>query len=290
MNIYAVIITFNPVIANVTNLVKTLLSQNVKVVIVDNNSKNRSEFDSFISTHIIFLEDNLGIAKAQNVGIDYAKNDNAEYIVFFDQDSTICDNFISDLMFDYRELENNGVQVGSIGSRFMDERFSFFYPSINYNNGKRERVDTENIIEPTKSTLLISSGSLVSISTLLSVGLMRENYFIDYVDTEWCFRAESKGYINYISSRAVMKHAVGDNMIENRYFKTPIHSPFRRYYITRNAFYMLKEPHIPKGVAIRQIFVNFIQQIIIIINEKNKKGYIMSFYSGVKDGLKYLVD
>jgi len=289
MNIYAVIITFNPVIANVTNLVKTLLSQNVKVVIVDNNSKNRSEFDSFISTHIIFLEDNLGIAKAQNVGIDYAKNDNAEYIVFFDQDSTICDNFISDLMFDYRELENNGVQVGSIGSRFMDERFSFFYPSINYNNGKRERVDTENIIEPTKSTLLISSGSLVSISTLLSVGLMRENYFIDYVDTEWCFRAESKGYSNYISSRAVMKHAVGDNMIENRYFKTPIHSPFRRYYITRNAFYMLKEPHIPKGVAIRQIFVNFIQQIIIIINEKNKKGYIMSFYSGVKDGLKYLV-
>lgn len=289
MNIYAVIITFNPVIANVTNLVKTLLSQNVKVVIVDNNSKNRSEFDSFISTHIIFLEDNLGIAKAQNVGIDYAKNDNAEYIVFFDQDSTICDNFISDLMFDYRGLENNGVQVGSIGSRFMDERFSFFYPSINYNNGKRERVDTENIIEPTKSTLLISSGSLVSISTLLSVGLMRENYFIDYVDTEWCFRAESKGYSNYISSRAVMKHAVGDNMIENRYFKTPIHSPFRRYYITRNAFYMLKEPHIPKGVAIRQIFVNFIQQIIIIINEKNKKGYIMSFYSGVKDGLKYLV-
>ena len=290
MRIYAVIITFNPVIANVTNLVKTLLLQNVKVVIVDNNSKNKSEFDSFISTHIIFLEDNLGIAKAQNVGIDYAKNDNAEYIVFFDQDSTICDNFISDLMFDYRELENNGVQVGSIGPRFMDERFSFFYPSINYNNGKRERVDTENIIEPTKSTLLISSGSLVSISTLLSVGLMRENYFIDYVDTEWCFRAESKGYINYISSRAVMKHAVGDNMIENRYFKTPIHSPFRRYYITRNAFYMLKEPHIPKGVAIRQIFVNFIQQIIIIINEKNKKGYIMSFYSGVKDGLKYLVD
>ena len=289
MNIYAVIITFNPVIANVTNLVKTLLSQNVKVVIVDNNSKNRSEFDSFISTHIIFLEDNLGIAKAQNVGIDYAKNDNAEYIVFFDQDSTICDNFISDLMFDYRELENNGVKVGSIGPRFMDERFSFFYPSINYNNGKRERVDTENIIEPTKSTLLISSGSLVSISTLLSVGLMRENYFIDYVDTEWCFRAESKGYSNYISSRAVMKHAVGDNMIENRFFKTPIHSPFRRYYITRNAFYMLKEPHIPKGVAFRQIIVNFVQQMIIIFHEKSKKSYVISFFSGIRDGLKYIL-
>lgn len=290
-NVGVVVISFNPEIENLKNLVNQLLIyKNISVYVVD----NASSFNVDVGIQderlkLIKLKENTGIAKAQNVGIDYAEKNNAEYIVFFDQDSTIPDNFINDLMFDYKQLEIQGLKIGAIGPRFMDERFSFFYPSINYNNGKRERIDTENINKPTKSTLLISSGSLVSTSTLLSVGLMRENYFIDYVDTEWCFRAESKGYSNYISSRAVMKHAVGDNMIENRYFKTPIHSPFRRYYITRNAFYMLKEPHIPKGVAIRQIFVNFIQQIIIIINEKNKKGYIMSFYSGVKDGLKYLV-
>ena len=290
-NVGVVVISFNPEIENLKNLVNQLLIyKNISVYVVD----NASSFNVDVGIQderlkLIKLKENTGIAKAQNVGIDYAEKNNAEYIVFFDQDSTIPDNFINDLMFDYKQLEIQGLKIGAIGPRFMDERFSFFYPSINYNNGKRERIDTENINKPTKSTLLISSGSLVSTSTLLSVGLMRENYFIDYVDTEWCFRAESKGYNNYISSRAVMKHAVGDNMIENRYFKTPIHSPFRRYYITRNAFYMLKEPHIPKGVAIRQIFVNFIQQIIIIINEKNKKGYIMSFYSGVKDGLKYLV-
>ncbi len=289
MKIFSIIVTYNPNIEHLTKLVNLLIFQNVDVVIVDNKSNNFSEFGSLKLRKLIILEDNLGIAKAQNKGIEYAIQQNAEYIVFFDQDSTICDNFISDLMFDYRELENNGVKVGSIGPRFMDERFSFFYPSINYNNGKRERVDTENIIEPTKSTLLISSGSLVSISTLLSVGLMRENYFIDYVDTEWCFRAESKGYSNYISSRAVMKHAVGDNMIENRFFKTPIHSPFRRYYITRNAFYMLKEPHIPKGVAFRQIIVNFVQQMIIIFHEKSKKSYVISFFSGIRDGLKYIL-
>ncbi|MGL4585745.1 MAG: rhamnosyltransferase [Acinetobacter ursingii] len=290
-NVGVVVISFNPEIENLKNLVNQLLIyKNILVYVVD----NASSFNVDVGIQderlkLIKLKENTGIAKAQNVGIDYAEKNNAEYIVFFDQDSTIPDNFINDLMFDYKQLEIQGLKIGAIGPRFMDERFSFFYPSINYNNGKRERIDTENINKPTKSTLLISSGSLVSTSTLLNVGLMRENYFIDYVDTEWCFRAESKGYSNYISSRAVMKHAVGDNMIENRYFKTPIHSPFRRYYITRNAFYMLKEPHIPKGVAIRQIFVNFIQQIIIIINEKNKKGYIMSFYSGVKDGLKYLV-
>ena len=45
---------------------------------------------------------------------------------------------------------------------------------------------------------------------------------------------------------------------------------------------MLKEPHIPKGVAIRQIFVNFIQQIIIIINEKNKKAILCLFIRALR--------
>lgn len=292
VRIIAIIVSYNPSAKNLNRLILSLTDDpRVLVNLVDNGTPEKL-FSEIVNGERITktkLESNVGIATAQNKGIEYAIQKNADFVIFFDQDSTISDNFINDLMFDYKQLEIQGLKIGAIGPRFMDERFKFFYPSINYNNGKRERIDTENINKPTKSTLLISSGSLVSTSTLLSVGLMRENYFIDYVDTEWCFRAESKGYNNYISSRAVMKHAVGDNMIENRYFKTPIHSPFRRYYITRNAFYMLKEPHIPKGVAIRQIFVNFIQQIIIIINEKNKKGYIMSFYSGVKDGLKYLV-
>lgn len=41
-------------------------------------------------------------------------------------------------MFDYKQLEIQGLKIGAIGPRFMDERFSFFYPSINYNNGKEK--------------------------------------------------------------------------------------------------------------------------------------------------------
>jgi rhamnosyltransferase len=71
---------------------------------------------------------------------------------------------------------------------------------------------------------------------------MRENYFIDYVDTEWCIRAEAMGYKNYVSSKAVMKHAIGDNILKFKYFNVPVHSPFRRYYRVRNAFYGKRKP------------------------------------------------
>ncbi len=287
MRVYALIITFNPVIANVTNLVKTLLLQNVKVVIVDNNSKNKSEFDSFISTHIIFLEDNLGIAKAQNVGIDYAKNDNAEYIVFFDQDSAICDNFISDLMFDYKQLETQGLKIGAIGPRFIDDRHDFYYKTINLSkSGFRKKMDVSNITQPIHSSLLISSGSLISVETLKNVGLMRENYFIDYVDTEWCIRAESQGYKNYMSSKAVMRHTIGDKILQFGFFNVPVHSPFRRYYRVRNAMYMLHEPHVPFLLFLREMIFNFVHQMILVCSEKEKNAYLKSYLNGIRDGFR----
>lgn len=60
--------------------------------------------------------------------------------------------------------------------------------------------------------------------------------FIDYVDTEWCFRALSKGYKLYMSEKAVMRHSVGDDTINLLNFKIPVHSGYRRYYRVRNLF------------------------------------------------------
>ncbi|MBF7688988.1 rhamnosyltransferase [Acinetobacter rathckeae] len=293
----AVIVTFNPNIENLYSLVNCLSNQKVKTVfIVDNGSKNILDlqvFDGAVSSttklELILLNGNYGIAKAQNVAIDLALQRNLSYLIFFDQDSAIPEDFINNLMQDYKEIESQGINVGLIGPRFIDSRYNFFYKTIDYSSGHRKKLDVSNITTPMRSTLLISSGSMASLDAIKKVGLMREAYFIDYVDTEWCFRFESLGYENFISSRAVMKHAVGDSIIEFKFFNTPIHSPFRRYFVTRNAFYMFKEAHIPKIVPTRQIFVNLIQQIIILLHSKNKISYIKAFFKGIKDGVQYLV-
>ncbi|OTG56122.1 rhamnosyltransferase [Acinetobacter sp. ANC 4204] len=286
MKIYAVIITFNPNVDNVSKLAQSLLLQNVNVVVVDNNSKNKSDLNSLMSTHSIMLSDNVGIAKAQNVGIDYAEENNAEYVVFFDQDSSIPDNYIDDLISDYKQLEIQGLKIGAIGPRFIDERFGFYYKTVNITkHGFREKMDVSSIDYPKHSALLISSGSLVSVETLKSIGLMRENYFIDYVDTEWCIRAEANGYKNYVSSKASMMHTIGDDVLQFKYFNVPVHSPFRRYYRVRNAYYMYREPHVPKLLAIREIIFNLVHQLILILFISKKKEYIASYLRGVKDGI-----
>lgn len=285
MKIYAVIISYNPNVKNLENLIKSLLAQKVSVILVDNASTPFLLNNSLVVEKIT-LSSNSGIAKAQNIGIRAAMLNNAEYIIFFDQDSSIENNFIKNIHDDYLFLKNKGINVGAIGPRFIDERFNFYYKALDMQkNGLRKKIDVSNIKEPIHAAVLISSGSFVEVEALNKIGLMRENYFIDYVDTEWCIRAESLGFENYISSKAVMKHAIGDDVLQFKYFNVPVHSPFRRYYRVRNAYYLFREPHVPILLTFREIFFNFIHQTILVLYKNKKKDYIKSYLSGLKDGL-----
>ncbi|UVA99434.1 glycosyltransferase family 2 protein [Acinetobacter lwoffii] len=286
MNISSVIITFNPNI-NVINLINALNFQNVTPIIVDNGSKN-FDFSSVddIQSHLIRLKDNLGIATAQNRGIERAIELGADYIIFFDQDSTIPDNFVQDMIDDYQFISKQNIKIGALGPRFIDERYNFYYKTISISkHGLKTKHDVSEIKVPFNSTLLISSGSFICVETLKQVGLMRDEYFIDYVDTEWCLRAESLGFKNYISAKAVMKHTIGDNVLNFKFMNVPVHSAFRRYFRVRNAFYMLREPHVPLILFIRELVGNTVHQFILILFEKNSWSYIKSYFKGLKDGI-----
>lgn len=288
MNIFSVIVTFNPNLENVERLVNQLSNQIVIPFIVDNGSNENclSELENIKGARKIFLDNNYGIATAQNKGIEFAIENGADYIIFFDQDSSISADYIQALYQDYQYLIEKGVKVGAIGPRFIDDRYNFYYKTISVNkSGFRKKHDVSKITEPLHSTLLISSGSLISVETLKSIGFMRDYYFIDYVDTEWCLRAESMGHKNFVSANAVMRHTIGDNVLKFKFFNVPVHSAFRRYFRVRNAFFMMHEPHVPFMLVLREIIFSFIHQIILIMFEKNKWQYINSYFRGLKDGL-----
>lgn len=284
-DIWAVIISYNPNFLNLKNLINQLNKQNVGVIVVDNGSTN-SFLMNELGCELIKLGNNKGIAIAQNKGIEWVIDNGGKYIIFFDQDSSISEGYVKNIFEDYQLLKSQKVSVGTIGPRFIDERYGFFYKTVNISKyGFRDKIDVSGISQPKHSALLISSGSLVSIDTLTHVGFMRENYFIDYVDTEWCIRAESKGCKNYISAKATMRHTIGDNVLQFKYFNVPVHSSFRRYYRVRNAYYMLREPHVPKLLAFREIIFNFVHQLILVFFEKDKKGYMKSYLKGCVDGI-----
>lgn len=285
--IYAVIVTYNPDIDNVKTLIEELKRQNVLSIIVDNGTLSESNKRLLTGiTNLVNLESNMGIAKAQNEGIALAETFGANYILFFDQDSQIKSNFVENLINDFKKLEEKKCRIGTIGPVFVDSRYKFFYKQIRLNKfGIRKKINPEHLNEPFEATLIISSGSLVPIDVIRDVGVMDENLFIDYVDTEWCLRAISKGYGVYVSTSARMEHAIGDKMINFFGYHVPVHSPIRRYYRIRNAIIFSKMNHIPIIVKVRDNIMNCIHQTILVITQKDKMKNISILFKAIRDGL-----
>ncbi|KTF16417.1 rhamnosyltransferase [Pseudoalteromonas carrageenovora] len=277
--IYAVIVTFNPEPGNLLCLVNALINNQVTPVIVDNGS----DMPVSANCKVIALDKNEGIAKAQNIGVEFALSDAAKAIIFFDQDSTLTnDDFISNL---YEPIASGRAVVTA--PIFIDNARGFTYPIVEFSRSGGRVKHYPNFDTPEfYVNHAISSGTMVEAGALKKIGMMAESLFIDYVDTEWCLRADSLGIKVLIVPRANMIHSIGDKTLKIGRFYIPKHSPFRRYYRIRNSFYLIRQSHIPKVMAIREILFSIIHQCILITFSKGERlAYLKSLFRALKDGL-----
>tara|TARA_R110001583_G_scaffold195527_1_gene375364 strand:- start:1750 stop:2640 length:891 start_codon:yes stop_codon:yes gene_type:complete len=289
LSISSIIVTYQPNVELLSNLILGNISVFNKVILIDNGSNNiKSIRDAFKHNDKIFilaLFENVGIAAAQNIGIKSLDIDD-ELIVFFDQDSSVDQLFIKAIESEYKIIEKKYTQGVILGPMFFHRTEKFEYPIIKFNKyGFRKKLyvsDYENVVE---ASCIISSGMCVRKDVLTKVGEMDSSLFIDYVDTEWCLRAISKGVRIFSSPALVMEHEIGDDNIKFFRWRIPVHSSFRRYYRIRNSFILFKYPHVPLIVCLRELIFSVAHQFLLIILTKNKKDYIKSLYRAVRDGL-----
>lgn len=128
-----------------------------------------------------------------------------------------------------------------------------------------------------------------SVSVLDDIGTMNEDFFIDYVDTEWCLRALGHGYEIYADTNVCMKHTIGDNNIKFLVWKLPVHSALRRYYRMRNMYYLFGMKHVPFLMKCREFITNNIHQLLITLASKQKNHYIKYWVKSQCDGVKYFL-
>jgi rhamnosyltransferase len=283
VKIISVIVCFHPDCENVTRLIDSLALSGVSSIVVD-NSDSVNLFSASHSFEYIFIGENLGIAEAQNRGIQLAFSGDAAAVIFFDQDSRINDRFIGTLV---EPLTRGDEDI--VAPIFKSIKYGFFYDIVrSLPSGRREKI-TPTVGNDFYTNIAISSGTVVTKSVIDKVGLMKPDLFIDYVDTEWCLRASALGFRIYINTNAVMEHEIGDEIIRLGNFNVPVHSAFRRYYRIRNSFLLFRYSHVPTLLAVREISVSVAHQFFLIIFCKDKFNYVKSLYEGTRDGLLKLV-
>jgi rhamnosyltransferase len=249
-NISAIIITFNPKISVLNELIVNLKHQVDNIIVVDNASKNANRIREIVDLGICyFSEINNGIAFAQNVGIEKARELGSVAAVFFDQDSLPGKNLVQELISAKQSAEKNGIKVATVGPFYCDVRTGNYshYVSSKFNNiDKISKVVSLNVLpEYQECDFIISSGSLVELDVFLTVGKLNESLFIDAVDIEWCYRALSLGFTTIVASNATMLHEIGDDVIKFFGHEFTVNSPIRSYYYLRNMLYLTSLPYVP---------------------------------------------
>jgi rhamnosyltransferase len=214
-----------------------ILRQVGALVIVDNGSGEATvrmlrelAMDPLIT--LVLNLDNLGIARALNIGIQRAVTLGFTWVLLLDQDSSVDEDMVQELIA-VQAAFPDGDRLAVLGSGFRDV------------NKESRDASPDARAEPWEEVQqVITSGSLIPLAAHAAIGPFREELFIDYVDIDYCLRARAKGFRVIKTRKPIMSHAIGAYSQHSWLWMnkwTTNHSPDRRYYIARNDTVMLRE-------------------------------------------------
>lgn len=236
----AIAVTYHPD-AEFPERFARVLRQVGRLVIVDNGSSEAEvlllqKFADNPSITLLPNFANLGIASALNSGIYRAGVLGFKWVLLLDQDSCVDDHMVQTLISVQAAFPDRD-RLAVIGSGYRDADEASQDPADNVDDERHDDGWEE-------AESVITSGSLIPLGSHAVIGPFREEFFIDYVDTEYCFRARARGYRVIRTKRPTMRHGIGA-ISRHRvlWFNkwTFNHPADRRYYIARNDTVLLRE-------------------------------------------------
>jgi rhamnosyltransferase len=240
----AVIVLYNPNASLLDRLLRSVVGQVDNTYVIDNTAGSSEQLSSrFIEYQsrisYIPLGDNMGIATAQNIGIRKSMAAGYSHVLLLDQDSAVPPDMVNQMLHAEEMLVSEGKQVAAVGPIFVDEKTGK-YPRVIQHMMQANSIDAGHTSqEPIRTDWFMASGSLIRIAVFSVVGVMLDDLFIDFVDSEWGLRAKSKGYNSYILPHVLMRHSTGDAVAQLLGREIFLHASIRNCYIVRNATYLL---------------------------------------------------
>ena len=274
----AVIVTYHPSLEMLEN-VALALDQVQGLVVVDNGSapheltpwRERSKERNF---KLIENGENLGIAEALNQGVRWAQSQRFSWVILFDQDSRITPGYLES-MFEMWRFHPERDRVCSIHPNYRDP-----------DTGKEVKYRRARDGGP---VVAMTSGALMPTWIFDRVGLFRSDYFVDEVDTEYCYRSRAAGFLLADSRQAVLLHQIGHpqkSTFLGMGFMPTHHNAVRRYYMSRNRIVLYKQYFLifPAWV-LKSISDSFLETAKCFLGEQNRGHKLRNFLLGTWDGL-----
>ena len=199
--------------------------QNFQVLIVDIMDINHSE--QTIGQWVLKQEDerfmlisekqNKGFAYANNIAIKYAMaKQDANFIWLLNNDTVIAPDSLGQLLNCYHQ---STIQTGFIGSKTMDytrreliqnmggtfNKWSGY--SMLKGMGEKDNGQFDN--GKLSVDYVVGASMFFHVSLIDKIGLMPEDYLVNYEAIDWCITAKKTGLVNITCQKSVIYHKQG---------------------------------------------------------------------------------
>jgi rhamnosyltransferase len=213
-----------------TAVVESALETCTHVVVVDNTPGVEPTVADKISdprVKVLRSGRNAGLAAALNIGIRELPDD-AEAVLLLDQDSVLPGDVVSALAA-YLEDPTIGIAAPTPWDAAHDSSYDTLAAL------RSEVADRTDVI---------TSGMLIRRSALEKVGAFREDFFVDFVDIDFCLRLRRAGLRIVQDQRLKLPHSLGDRRVHGvgPLRIQVVHYPvWRLYWIARGASTLMRE-------------------------------------------------
>ena len=248
--------------------VRTITYPNYQTIVIDNGSSAedaqvlQERFSD--SIRIIVSAENAGFAGGCNIGIRRALAGGADYILLLNNDTVVDPAFLSLMVQAAEEIPD--------GAAFCPKICHYERPRVIQSNGgrvnawmgrawqvRRDRPDEGPNGRVEERDYADGACMLIRRSALERVGLLDEEYFAYWEETDWCARAAEAGYKSYYvpAARVWHKSARSQAPDSDYYYlfrrnallflrkrKSPLHllSAVTLYLFVFGPFYLLRHP------------------------------------------------
>ena len=215
-----------------------------EIIVVDNASSDGTGdllAREYPEVTVLPQSSNGGVGGGHAAGLEYAAHEKKhDWIWLLDQDSIPAGNSLERLidgLNDFEEAEVTAILAPVCVHTESQRGYSASLWRHGLHNppsqGKERIREVDSVI---------SSGSLLRREAVEEVGLPRADFFMDFVDHEYCLRLRRHGFKIAIVTDSQLEHEIGDNLEASVLgFKRnwTAHAPWREYYMARNEVFTI---------------------------------------------------
>lgn len=187
------------------------------ILIIDNGSEKKDidileNIKTKYNLNLLFNKTNAGFAKANNQGMQYAMDNNYEYILLLNNDTIVQENFLEFLL---QELINRPKAAMAAPKIYYANSNKIWHTGgkLNKITAKANGLFFQNEIKTIETGIDFLSGCclLIKATALKDIGLFDEKFFAYLEDADLCRRALDKGWNLVYVPNAVIWHKVSQS-------------------------------------------------------------------------------